>query len=59
MQMRHLDGDAFSGVEAGERIVLEAPTISCNRHFVPEEKKEGFAAKFWEARSFLEDFTKP
>ena len=59
MQMWHLDGDLFNGVNEWQMHVLEAPTISCNRHFVPTEKKEGFQTKFEEVRGLLEDFTKP
>ncbi|CZR57917.1 uncharacterized protein PAC_07807 [Phialocephala subalpina] len=57
MQMYHLDVDVFEKGE--ERSVFTAPTISCNRHFVPKDKREGFERKFGEVKGLLEKFTKP
>ncbi|KAH8598121.1 hypothetical protein B0O99DRAFT_539224 [Bisporella sp. PMI_857] len=56
MKMWHLDGDIFS-VKEGERDVLQAPTVSLSRHFVPIEKKAGFMNKFVEVKGLLEDYT--
>ena len=39
--------------------MFTAPTISCNRHFVPAEKEEGFVSKFEEVRGILEGYTNP
>lgn len=55
--MWHLDVDVFE--KGDEMDVLTAPTISCNRHFVSQEKKEGFKGKFAEVKGLLEDFTNP
>jgi hypothetical protein len=42
MEMWHLDNDVFSlGNSQGDRSVFTAPARSCNRHFVPVEKKAG------------------
>jgi heme-degrading monooxygenase HmoA len=58
MQMWHLDHDVLD-IPSGAESVFKAPIISCNRHFVPKEKKTGFNEKFSEVRGLLEDFTKP
>lgn len=58
MQMWHLDHDVFN-VPANAKWVFKAPISSCNRHFVPKEKKSGFIEKFNEVRGLLEDFTTP
>jgi quinol monooxygenase YgiN len=56
----HLEGDIFAlDPSSGLKSVFTAPTISCNRHFVPAEKKEGFVSKFEEVKGILEDYTKP
>jgi heme-degrading monooxygenase HmoA len=56
----HLEGDVFNlDPSNGLKSVFTAPIISCNRHFVPREKKEGFVSKFEEVRGILEDYTKP
>ena len=57
MQMWHLDTDIFCMPNEEKKSVFTAPTISCNRHFVDKEKKEGFVEKFEEVKGLLEDFT--
>jgi quinol monooxygenase YgiN len=60
MTMWHLDTDVFAlNISSGEKSVFTAPAISCNRHFVPAEKKEAFVKKFQEIRGLLEAYTKP
>jgi heme-degrading monooxygenase HmoA len=59
MSMWHLDVDVFDISRKENSWVFEAPVISCNRHFVAKDKKEGFKEKFNEVRYILEDFTKP
>ncbi|KAE9366176.1 hypothetical protein N431DRAFT_91180 [Stipitochalara longipes BDJ] len=58
MQMWHLDHDVFT-VPSGTEWVFTAPVISCNRHFVPKEKRPGFIEKFSQVRGLLEEYTKP
>jgi heme-degrading monooxygenase HmoA len=58
MQMWHLDHDVFD-VSSGTEMVFTAPVISCNRHFVPKEKKPGFIEKFAKVKGLLEEFTRP
>ena len=56
----HLEGDVFALDPSSDlKSVFTAPTISCNRHFVPTEKKVEFASKFKEVRGVLEDYSKP
>lgn len=59
MQMWHLDHDVFAAAPSGAEWVFAAPVVSCNRHFVPKEKKTSFIEKLNEVRGLLEDFTKP
>ncbi|KAH8804639.1 hypothetical protein F5884DRAFT_680955 [Xylogone sp. PMI_703] len=56
----HLETDVYDiSEEADKKQVFEAPTISCNRHFVPAAKKEGFIKTFQEVKGLLQDFTNP
>ena len=56
----HLDTNIFAlDTSSGEKSVFTAPAISCNRHFVPIEKKQAFGNKFQEVKGYLEDYTKP
>ncbi|RFU34616.1 hypothetical protein B7463_g1699, partial [Scytalidium lignicola] len=58
--MYHLDVDVYNMIgEADKKNVSEAPTISCNRHFVPAAKKEGFIEQFQKIKGLLQDFTNP
>lgn len=67
ISMWHLDTDVFivpaskEELKAEENLkwVFTAPVVSCNRHFVPKDKKDGFEKKFNEVRYLLEEFTKP
>lgn len=60
MALWHLDANISAiNPSSQEESVFSAPAISCNRHFVPVEKKESFASKFQEVRGLLEDYTKP
>ena len=56
--MYHLDTDIFAHQE-GKKGVLEAKTISLNKHFVSASKKAGFQEKFGEVKGLLEEYTKP
>ncbi|KUJ15551.1 uncharacterized protein LY89DRAFT_588084 [Mollisia scopiformis] len=58
MSMWHLDVDAFE-VGKLEKWVFEAPVISCNRHFVPKQRREGFEKQFNQVKYLLEEYTKP
>lgn len=58
IRMWHLDADIFTPAEMTQ-LVLEAPTISCNRHFVSAGKKEDFEQQFQEVKSILDEYTKP
>lgn len=56
----HLEGDIFTlDPSSGLKSVFTAPVVSCNRHFVSVDKKDGFVTKFQEVRDILEDYTKP
>jgi len=54
----HLDADIFA-LEEGKKSVLEAETISLNRHFVPASKRDGFQEKFNGVKGLLDEYTKP
>jgi len=55
----HLEGQLLAKGNGGEKLCFDAPVLSCNRHFVPKAKKEGFASKFGEVKGLLEEYTKP
>lgn len=58
IQMWHLDADLYAlGPE--QTSTFTAPIISCNRHFMPPEKKKGFQDTFDGVKGLLEQFTKP
>jgi quinol monooxygenase YgiN/heme-degrading monooxygenase HmoA len=60
MALWHLEANIFApNASSEEQSVFSAPAISCNRHFVPAEKKQSFASKFQEVRGLLEDYTRP
>ncbi|PQE26800.1 dimeric alpha-beta barrel protein [Rutstroemia sp. NJR-2017a BVV2] len=61
MAMWHLDADIFGlkPTRMGEKSVLRAPVISCNRYFIPANKKDDFVKKFSEVKGLLEDYTTP
>jgi len=58
MQMWHLNEDVFE-VPSGTEWPFAARVISCDRHFIPKDKKSGFVEKFNDVRGLLEDYTKP
>jgi hypothetical protein len=53
----HLSPDAFGSPSS--QVLLSAPVISLNRHFVPPSKKVEFEKKFAEVKGILEEYTKP
>lgn len=56
----HLDSDVYDMAgESGKKSVFEAPIISCNRHFVPVGKKEGFSEQYRMVKGLLQNFTDP
>ncbi|RDW64826.1 hypothetical protein BP6252_10477 [Coleophoma cylindrospora] len=58
IQLWHLEADILKTSE-GKQPILDAPTISCNRHFVPSEKRAGFSEKMAEVKPLLEGYTRP